>query len=708
MKSGRTVIKGWASARRSSDRSGVALILVIGLLALMMVMGVSFAVFMRTERMAAGNFRNDVVTRQLLEVALNQALMAIDASMVTNVYPPFDVANSPGTASISGATNAPAMSWIPASVVSASSVPVDPKWIEVSGDGRVGYVVFNCSGLLDVNHVGGAARGIGTNVNEIQIGELPEIGSSAGATSLITGHPYETGQELLVIGTNAGGGLIDVPQSLVTYSRAVSTNTMVDISADAATLATNGPAIVAGLIRSGITNTQAPFVFTNLLDYVDVGSIPGDLGSPCTEAVPMINELQVSNILQFSSGKVRSVLAVNVEWVYPFVKINPAAFDLRCDVSVSGVGTDIKYVPSGTPVGTGTVFPSGYDGSSADMSMKHYFTTFNLTSSYTNCAPGDKIILKVQAGAQVLLGGVPVDSVPFPYASAGYFTFNTTNTVPAPIPASGRVGSIAQGAEVADPRFNWTTASTPVPKQWKYYSGGGSLGTTNSYTKAYWAAYPEYAETQLSMHVSDQPLKSVSELSYLVRGALMYDKWSTIKLCEDNRTSLPIDRVLDNFSIGTNTVYNGKLNPNSRNVAAITATLKGMPVDEYPGGPASITLSSNQAANLATALTSLSGSFDAVSSFGKATNLFAIAPLAGLSFFQQESIFRNTCGLIHPGQNYFMILLIADSAKSVPLLPDKVAFSRVRAIAEVWRNPYSSDGTHHQTIVRLVRILEEQ
>ena len=83
-----------ATEERTAEKSGVALILVIGLLALMMVMAVAFAIYMRTERVAAGNFRNDVRVRQLLQVALARALNDVDSNMGNTPYPNWNILSS--------------------------------------------------------------------------------------------------------------------------------------------------------------------------------------------------------------------------------------------------------------------------------------------------------------------------------------------------------------------------------------------------------------------------------------------------------------------------------------------------------------------------------------------------------------------------------------------------------------------------------------
>ena len=42
-------------SRQPAARDGIALIVVLGMLALMVLMGIAFSIYMRTERVAAGN-----------------------------------------------------------------------------------------------------------------------------------------------------------------------------------------------------------------------------------------------------------------------------------------------------------------------------------------------------------------------------------------------------------------------------------------------------------------------------------------------------------------------------------------------------------------------------------------------------------------------------------------------------------------------------
>jgi len=68
--------------KRFSDKSGIAFIITLGLLALLMITGVSFAVFMKTEREAAGNAALLGLTRQLAQSGIAKAMDDINVTML--------------------------------------------------------------------------------------------------------------------------------------------------------------------------------------------------------------------------------------------------------------------------------------------------------------------------------------------------------------------------------------------------------------------------------------------------------------------------------------------------------------------------------------------------------------------------------------------------------------------------------------------------
>jgi hypothetical protein len=79
-----------------------------------------------------------------------------------------------------------------------------------------------------------------------------------------------------------------------------------------------------------------------------------------------------------------------------------------------------------------------------------------------------------------------------------------------------------------------------------------------------------------------------------------------------------------------------------------------------------------------------------------------ILPPATGSDLDRESLIRNVSGLLHTRQNFFTILLYAQTTKTVADMPDKSVVSGVRAIAEVWRDPVAA-----RYFVRTFKILNE-
>ncbi len=82
-------------ATMKSRRSGVALIVVLGLVAILMIVSVTFTIHMRVERAGAANLRYAAIARQVVKGGLAASLMAIDRqagdSAVPEWYDPNDV-----------------------------------------------------------------------------------------------------------------------------------------------------------------------------------------------------------------------------------------------------------------------------------------------------------------------------------------------------------------------------------------------------------------------------------------------------------------------------------------------------------------------------------------------------------------------------------------------------------------------------------------
>ena len=679
---------------RTGDRRGVALILVIGMLALMMVLGVTFSIFMRSERNAAGNFRDGVQKRELLQVALARAIDAIETSIGSAVYPSWDILQSGGSADVNSSALAGSVSnWIPWSVLAATNV--SPKWCAcpagTSGI-RYSYLVLNCSGLLDANYAGGGTRGSGTNVVELQTASLPEIGTAANAAALAGNRPFETLQEL---GVKAGSALSGLPMDLVVYSNFPTNYSggadlgLVDLSGNVAALQGRKASIITALNNSGIPAADQSFIFNNLLYYVDTTSDPmkpDDLGTPLTKSVPMINEVRVTNsVIMAGAGKCTTLVQVDVEWFYPFVKASADNFNIVCDVEIIGV-TPTKgiYVPPFIVSQSKPGYTAGLVGPCYDRAQ------FSISMPPVTFTTNDTVQLAFKIGAKVMRGVTLVDATPYPYASAGYFSVTGTVMTLPTILSGGE-----KGFECIDPRFNWNASS--VGGQWVPYTPLNASGTIKSKN---WITGQLFPNKYLGMYVAGGPLQNVGELAYLLRGAKSSDKWNSIKVF----TNSSPDRVLDYFVVNTSTNRRGFVNINTRSAEVLVSVFSGLNLEAFPGQSSTVavpTVTPAQATNLAAVLMNQTQSpVSRMSDYGTNVMLQSIVnPTGTLTPFQAESVLRESAGLLHFRQNYFIVLLYANKLKS---LNNKAEWT---AVAEIWRDPLANAQGIHPCFVRSFKIL---
>jgi hypothetical protein len=474
--------------------------------------------------------------------------------------------------------------------------------------------------------------------------------------------------------------------------------------------------IINGLIASGIEASQAGFVFTNLLDFVDADSIPRDLGSACTESVPMFNEIVVSNRYQFNAdGTFTRGGRVFIEWFYPFAKPSAADnYQIEYNISFDRMLT----TPTNFPIPadrTGVVDANFPSGASLPVSVCPSVSLGTLNANYLAFTGAQvtvraKISLRMHANSA---GGPVVDATPY---STNITLDMTLPTVGVPTNPSSMVISVVRDAEACDPRFNWTSA------QWFQRSNFSTLLATNQRTLLFLQARD--TDGYADMFVADRPLRTVSELTYLLRGgkALSVDTpldyWNTIRLYDSVSpvsppVPRPIDRVLDVFSIAGAGYGKGFVNPNTGMTNVLKALFQNMPVDRYPGDSSSFSLDQTEAAALAAFWADTNQNpyrcgFANLSDIGHATNVFSAAPMAGLSPFEREAFFRYTAGLFNPRQQYFIVLLYAQTTRTIPQLTDKSVLAGVRAIAEVWRDPLPNADGVHPRVVRLLKTIDNE
>jgi hypothetical protein len=183
----------------ADPRSGVALIIVLGLLSILTILCVAFAISMRVERMAARAFADNTRAEQLITIAMVRSMEQVTEHMrnpAPKVYPDFaeltppsDSRDAVGSQS-SDVTPVPdlrtgeAESYIPTTLQTEVDKIYNgsyaPRWItDGITNGRVAYVLINAGGLLDANLAGGTniTREFSEHIMELDLSGTTDITS---------------------------------------------------------------------------------------------------------------------------------------------------------------------------------------------------------------------------------------------------------------------------------------------------------------------------------------------------------------------------------------------------------------------------------------------------------------------------------------------------------------------------------------------------
>jgi Tfp pilus assembly protein PilX len=323
-------------------RRGVALIIVLGLLGLLLISAVSFAVLMRTERNAATNYRHTSSARQMLHAGLARAIEDMNADIGDDLCPAWtnrtfisgsDTNPYPENIFFSrytGSDPVPArlltkdvMTYIPVLYHRrlTENIYAPPEWIPITYSnsviGRYAYAVIDTSGLLDANLVftSTSNRWLGTSPGEIRLD--PAILSRKDLINETTFREdrdnagrYETVSELASL--NSGINYSNLANFEV-FSR-YSTNAVAGVTnfnlfgltttqlADTAVrtaiiqaFTDSGCTSTPPLVVAGPTFSRPNILCAALADYLDsdsvMSSLPGVLpqfNRPITEKLPML------------------------------------------------------------------------------------------------------------------------------------------------------------------------------------------------------------------------------------------------------------------------------------------------------------------------------------------------------------------------------------------------------------------------------------
>lgn len=543
--------------RPRARQRGVTLVIALGTLAVFTLLVVGFATVMRNRRVTARAALDDTRARHLLYAGLSRAVSHVHQSMPGTVYPVWGALASPGTSNCHDVVSAEALAMVPASLWRDAS-NATPHWVyavTTNGvtNGRVAWLVLNCSGFLDANVVGGIPRSANTNVTELDLTALPDV----------TGDPntlfarraehrrYESVDEL----ARANTGTLRRPiEDLFIYSydpgRDAYIHDLLALGDPTATFPTKVPVNrVAAYTGTTYTAYNAAATFRNdvfdplrttfadagfaasdalawnVINYIDGDRLPhGDdphpwLSAQLSEAIPLINEV----VLREVAGEPDHTYEAVVELWFPFLPARAEAAD----------GFQLE-------VG---VFSNAVTGADADAALDApapagwSFRTNITTMAYGG--PAEFLVAPSWAGKRIARPdpASPGSFLPLSGSNQVWFLARVVQTVggsnvvvdqawaPDPVPID-RDGAWS----VDDPRANgapWHWALTP-----------DTLGATNANCSA-WA---DPGESQgLPIFHRDGPMRTIGELGHIyLPGATSV--WRNIDLCTSRAGQL-MDRL---------------------------------------------------------------------------------------------------------------------------------------------------------------------
>lgn len=704
---------------RPDSRAGIALVVVLGFLTVLVLMAVAFAIIMRTERMASRAYADVVRAKQITQAGLARAMQRIENEVGSDMYPASNAWVSGGAVTTNPlygmVTTLAARRYLPLATWRTNSIPtanyeniIDP----LNGNrvlGRYAYLILDCSGLLDANYIGGAARTAGASAAEIQLDtsiltEISDYGSNALPTwRASTWKRFESLPDLLAVcQSNAvlpsyvlspniykTSQLLENTSNLFIYSRAPRGY----LQGSSVTNPTyiggtnwNLTDVQGEFTRMGLAADDAQSVTLALRDYVDDNFVPQNPTSICVEATPLINEV----VIQQTMPTTNQVICVpTVEIWFPFAPpyttnntFNTNNYSLRLAIVYSNAVPSVYnpiYPSSSTRYDATYTFnmpPGGWVQNTYRVSAglpQGVGTSTNLTPTSLN---GMQAI--VVAELREVASGLTVDRVRF------------TNTFPNLVINNG-IGpappAVTIGAAVDDPRLNHLNT------QWKPVGAAvGSVGPTtlNGYNTG--VANPALGDgtDATNLFVANRPLRSSGEIGMVMGND--NDAWQTIRLL--GPTALP---VLDRFTISTNSVYTGRVNINTTQRPVLQATLAGARPSVWPGQTNIAHITTAQAGAIANEIYGY-GPFENV---GDIRTHFASGNFTGFNLLQSEGILRLSGDLFTTRQQIYTIIV---QGEYIDAYTNSVAIGKCAAV--VWRDPYPGNSSTHTTVTRFFKWLD--
>lgn len=731
-----------------NSKSGVAVIIVLGLLALLMVLGVAFTVTMRGERAGSANYLASTASRHMVWAGLSRGIDAINESMDGRMFPEGDYLvsveedylvsgaggnwNQHGNAGVALLTRQ-IRGYLPDSIanfISEQDPPVRSQWLSLPDGGRTAFLVVNVSDMLDANYVGGEDRAGGRSVSELML-----------ATNVFTVNEYAN---FITSRSDAGGSFDnprdfrtqapDVPYELLsTYSRYLPDTNRLDVvyigGDDLADRRSEiEAAIEAGLPQegnagaTGINAAQASRIFDLLLDYVSEDAAPNNLQGPNIKPVPLINEV-VAEIRQIAVGGDPAALGFEfrprIDTWYPFVRQSENSFVIEGEYSASidesGGGS---VTNSGSFSSETTISQPRHDGGENGF---YHPAIDSISMMLPDVSPTNTFEIRVAFSNLVVeqVGEGVVDQVD------GNFRYETQWTEGV---SAGDMVFEPETYQVSDPRFNWqvpsdTTASTSPWQTVEQPFGGGSgnlspsIGQTNAWAEFFLNLRDQGDQPGIQkgseMHSSGagvlySPLE-LGNLLLLPNATLNSpgNYWRHLRVFDHvgSVNTVRRHRMLETFTTnsqfpaiedGEESAMRGLVNINTVEDRILRTLFTGMPYP-YVGGNA---LENSYPVRLDAVLSIIQEHVDANDEFRSINDLIDLdwrdnPALEDLSDLELEALLAYAVELTGVRHNLFLIVSTATSLEG----GDNLVRGRRNAMAFVWRDPVpNEDGLHDQFI----------
>ncbi len=666
-------------AKIEHTTAGMAVVIVLGMLAIMTIMAFSFATLMRTDRAATGNFVEEIRARQLIDVAIARALATIaeecgakglfTTNVTRRVAPSWLVTNSFSADGSLWSSNAASImsnvfgGYVPDALWNdALSAASKARWIELittnQGQtykaGRVAYIILDCSGFIDANIAGGAARSYGVNAAEITLSALTNDFNNASSfiSRRNTDVRYETLDEL----NNTADGIYSPVQNLFVFSyarpdfwdEAGKTNRQqVNLSGDATQIESRRAAILNALVSyCGLTPQQAGIFLTNLLDYVDEDLVPRDF-SYSIEAVPLLNEIVIESG-DAGAGQMYTKATVEI-W-------NPFDYPRNAFV-ITTLRTQFGSKKGET--------------NSLNADPKKYNVTPPLQITEPSNATYN-VEVYAELAISNITGLVIVDKM------QSSITKNIT---------CGQTVSF----QVANPLYNYE------PAKWIERTPA-TLGTNNVNLADDPTWISDFSLIPISISTDVGHLNTVGEL-----GNIIYEGWRSIKLYGPN-----LHPVLSVFGLSENInetyiskpAYRfGLINPNGANEEVWKALLDKMPINQYLSKTVSVA-SAETLTKIVTPLFNNAGLFTNVADIGRCWPNASAFPSFCNNEFERESVIGNLAGLLNTRQQVFTILVEAQASSAGKFFAQNPLYQR--AVVVLWRDAFTGEY-----FIRYIKYLDE-